>query len=100
MSVKVTADRNQVAIVTETTGDTTEERTYFLDPAVCVDMANLMLKCATECGIDVRMQTDGVTDARRLQLVKRCELVIKSLSGRKPQYIAFQVVDTILSEVL
>lgn len=101
LSVKVTGDRTQVAILTETiTADVKEERGYFLDPVQCVDIANLMLKCAEECGVTVKMETAGISDEKRLRLYKRTEHVIRSLSGRKLNVMAPQVVDTILAEVL
>lgn len=101
LQVKVNGDRNQIVILAETvSGDVKEERSYFLDPAQSVDFANLMLKCAEECGVVVQMQTEGISDEKRIRLYKRTEHIIRSLSGRKLNVMAPQVVDTILAEIL
>lgn len=101
LTVGPTEDRAAVAINAQTSsaGDT-EDRNYFLDPVQAVDFANAMLHAAEDCGVEVQMQTMGISDEKRMRLVKRIELIMRSLSGRKPQYVAFQVVDKILSEVL
>lgn len=101
LQVQVTADRSQIAIVTTTeNGGTKEERTFFLDPAQSVEFANLMLKCAEECGVEVRMETTGISDEKRIRLIHRTAHVIRSLGLRKPLYTAAHVVDTILAEVM
>ena len=101
LQVQVTADRSQVVIVTtaENMG-ISEERSFFLPPHMAVDIANLMLHCAEECGMIVKMETAGISDEKRLRLYKRTEHVIRSLSGRKLNLMAPQVVDTILAEIL
>lgn len=100
-SVETNADNTQVVIGAQTAsaGDT-EDRNYFLDPVMAVDIANAILHCAEDCGVTVQMQSTGISDTKRLRLIKRAEHVIRSLSGRKLPTIAAHVVDTILSEIL
>lgn len=84
---------------TQSAGDT-EDRNYFLDPYQAVSIANAILHCAEDCGVEVQMQSLGISDEKRLRLYKRAELIIRSLSNRKIPYTAAQVVDTVLAEVL
>jgi hypothetical protein len=101
LSIELNGNRDMVVIRAQTeTGDQAEERCYFLDPYASVEFANTMLHLAEECGVEIQMQTTGISDVKRLRLIKRCEHVIRSLSGRKLPYMASQVVDTILAEVL
>lgn len=101
LTVAPNGDSTAVIIGAQTTsaGDT-EDRAYTLDPVMAVDFANSMLHAAEDCGVEVKMQTLGISDEKRMRLVRRIEIMMRSLSGRKPQYVAFQVVDKILSEVL
>jgi len=101
LSVQADKDNTMVVICAQTTsaGDT-EDRNYFLDPAQSVEVANAILHVAEECGVTVQVQSMGISDTKRLMLIKRCDHVIRSLSGKKSSYIAAQVVDTVLSEVL
>lgn len=99
--VETNQDKTQVIIGAQTSsaGDT-EDRHYFLNPVQAVDVANAILHCAEDCGVEVKMETLGISDVRRLRLIQRCEHILRSLSGRKSTYIASQLVDTVLSEVL
>ena len=101
LTIEANDDRSQVIIraITESAGQA-EERCYFLDPYASVEFANTMLHLAEDCGVEIQMQTMGISDVKRLRLIKRTEHVIRSLSGKKLQYMAAQVVDTVLSEVL
>lgn len=101
MSVETTDDNELVVICAQTVvaGDS-EDRSYFLSPAHAVEFANAMLHAAEVCGVVVEVQSTGISDVKRARIIKRCEHVIRSLSGRKPFYVSVQVVDTVLSEVL
>lgn len=101
LSIETNDDKSQVIIRAQTeTASQAEERCYFLDPYSAVEFANTMLHLAEDCGVEIKMQTLGISDVKRLRLIKRCEHVIRSLSSKKASYISSQVVDTVLSEVL
>jgi hypothetical protein len=101
LTVAPTDDKAAVVIGAQTSsaGDT-EDRAYHLDPVMAVDFANSMLHAAEDCGVVVQMQTLGISDEKRMRLIRRTELMMRSMAGRKPFYVAAQVVDKILSEVL
>lgn len=77
---------------------------FFTLPAgEAVAMANAMLHAAQECGADIRFEVEKpvVSDAKRLALVKRAELIIKSMGAVKDkQKMAVAIVDSILGQVL
>lgn len=101
LSIVTNDDHTQIVICAETeTGGVKEDRSYFLDPYQSVEIANTILHLAEECGVEIQMQTTGISDIKRLRIIKRCEHVIRSLSGKKAYYISAQVVDTVLAEVL
>lgn len=101
LSVQTSDDKQQVIIGAQTdTGNQTEDRSYFLGPAQAVEIANSIMHAAEECGVEIKVQTTGISDTKRLMLIKRTEHIIRSLSGKKLPYIASQVVDSILTEVL
>jgi hypothetical protein len=101
LSVQTSEDKQMVVLGAQTkvAGDT-EDRSYFLAPVQAVEIANSILHSAEECGVEIKMQTLGISDEKRLRLIKRIEMVMRSLSGKKLPYMAAQVVDTILTEVL
>lgn len=101
LSIEANDDFTQIIIRAQTvTNDQSEERCYSLDPYQSVEFANTMLHLAAECGVEIQMQSTGISDVKRMRLIQRCEHVIRSLSGKKLNYMAAQVVDTVLSEVL
>lgn len=101
LSIETNDDFTQIIIrANTTTNNQAEERCYFLDPYQSVEFANTMLHLAEECGVEIQMQTTGISDVKRLRVIQRVEHVIRSLSGKKATYVASQVVDTVLSEVL
>lgn len=101
LSVQIADDKQTVVIGAETiAGDNREDRSYIISPTMAVDIANALLHCAEDCGVEIKMETLGITDAKRARIIKRCEHVIRSLSNRKPLYVSCQVVDTVLAEVL
>jgi hypothetical protein len=101
LSVQTNDDRTMVIVGAETlSGDSKEERSYFIDPVTCVSVANAMLHASEDCGVTVEVQRTGISDERRFRLYKRAELIMRSLGNRKLDYAAAQVVDTILSEVM
>lgn len=101
LSVQCNDDNSMVIIgaQTSTAGDT-EDRSYFLVPEQAVEIANSMMHAAEECGVEIKVQTMGISDVKRLRLIKRVEHVMRSLSGKKGLFVASQIVDTILTEVL
>ena len=101
LSIETNDDKTQVIIRALTvTNDLSEERCYLLDPYQSVEVANTILHLAADCGVEIQMQTTGISDVKRMRLIKRVEHVIRSLSNKKLPYTAAQVVDTVLSEVL
>lgn len=101
LRVETNDNNTQVVISARTiTNDVVEDRTYLLDPVQSVDIANAILHCAEDCGVNVQVQTEGISNERRLRLIQRTEHVIRSLSGRKLNIMSSHVVDTILAEVL
>jgi hypothetical protein len=101
LSVQTSVDKQQVIIGAQTkAGGDVEDRNYFLAPVQAVEIANAILHASEECGVEVKMQTMGISDVKRLRIIKRVEHVIRSLSSKKTMYTASQVVDTVLAEVL
>lgn len=101
LSVQTSLDKQQVIIGAQTkAGGDTEDRNYFLAPEQAVEIANAIMHASEECGVEIKIQTMGISDTKRLMLIKRAEHIIRSLSGQKLPYIATQVVDSILAEVL
>ena len=101
LSVQISEDKSQLIICAKTeVGDDVEDRNYFVEPVNAVEMANALLHGAEDCGMEIKMQTMGISDEKRVRLITRCEHVIRSLAGKKVPYVASQVVDTILAEVL
>lgn len=99
--VQVT-EGNEVAIQTErSVGDGTEFRSYTLQPAQAVEVANAILNAAQACGVEIQVQSAPiVTDRQRMALVNRAGLIMRSMTGRKVEQIAMHVVDQVLSEIL
>jgi len=101
LSIETNDDHTQIVIRAQTeTGNQAEERCYFLDPYQSVEFANTMLHLAEDCGVEIQMQTTGISDVKRLRIIQRVEHVMRSLSNRKPKYAACQIVDVVLAEVL
>ena len=101
LSVELTSDNSQIVIRASTvTNDLTEDRSYFLEPVTAVEVGNALLHGAEDCGLELKVQTTGISDQKRIRLITRCEHVIRSLAGKKVPFVAAQVVDTILAEVL
>lgn len=101
LSVQTNDDRTLVIVGAETmSGDSKEERSYFINPAVSVGVANAMLHAAEDCGVVVEVERTGISDEKRFRLYKRAEMIMRSLGNRKLDYAAAQVVDTILNEVM
>lgn len=99
--VETTDDKSQVVIGAQTTaGGDTEDRNYFLDPYQAVEIANAILHAAADCGVEIKMETTGISAEKRARLIQRTAHVIRSLGNRKLMFTAAQVVDTILTEVL
>lgn len=101
LSVQLNEDKTQLIICAKTyAGDDVEDRNYFVEPVNAVEMANALLHGAEDCGLEIKTQTTGISDVKRMQLITRCEHVIRSLAGKKVPFVAAHVVDTILAEVL
>lgn len=101
LSVELTTDKSQIVIrATTQTGDDTEDRSYFLEPAIAVEVGNALLHGAEDCGLELKVQTMGISDTKRMRLILRCTHVMRSLSGKKTPFVSAQIVDTILAEVL
>jgi len=79
----------------------TEQERYIFDPANAVELANAMLRSATACGVEIKFEVERpkITDKQRAAMITRAVHVMRSLSGRKPEFIATHVVDTVLSGV-
>lgn len=101
LNLEVSGDLKQIIIRAKTAsaGDS-EDRTYSLDPYSAVEFANTMLHMAEACGVEIQMETKGISNEKRNRLILRTTHVMRSLGNRKPLVVASQVVDTILSEVL
>lgn len=101
LSVQTNDDATMVIIGAQTSvaGDK-EDRSYFLDPYQAVEIANSILHASEDCGVEVQMQTTGISDMKRMRLVKRVEIMLNALEKKKHSYTAAQVVDIVLTEVL
>lgn len=100
--VKTSGDYQTVIIGAETTAnDQVEERSYVLAPTVAVEVANSILHAAELCGVEVHVQTNrGISSMQRLALIARAGHIMRTMSGRKADKIALQIVDSILAEIL
>jgi len=80
----------------------TQDGEYVFSPAVAVEIANTMLEAVKRLGHQVVVEhaPRQITDQQRANLITRCGHVVRSLNNKKPLYIAQQVVDTVLAEIL
>ena len=94
VSVKV-IDREGKVIIQTDGGN------YLFDPGSAVAFANSILAAATNCGaeIEVMAKPKPISDEQRMRLITRCSHVLRSLQGKKEELIAYQIVDTILSDI-
>ena len=85
---------------TEVAGDS-ENRSYTLQPAHAVSVANAILHAAELCGVEVQVQTSHpITTMQRLQLIHRTGHIMRTLAKQKPEKICTHIVDSILAEIL
>jgi len=98
-----TSEDNQTVVleaVYERGGDK-DVRHYLLPPETAVNIANSMLHAAELCGVEINVQSDRhISDMQRLQLIARTGHIMRTMSGRKAERIAVQIVDSILAEIL
>lgn len=76
---------------------------FTLPPDMAVAMANSILHAAQECGADIKFEVDKpvISEAKRMALVKRVGLIMRSMERVKDKdKVALQVVDSILSAIL
>lgn len=96
--VQVPDDRKTVILGSQYQG---EERHCLLTPERAVEVANSLLHAAEQCGVEVQVQTTHhITDMQRLQLIARVGHIMRSMSGRRPDRVALNIVDSILAEIL
>lgn len=100
--VEVPDDKQTVILGAEfESGGDKDVRHYLLTPEGAVEIANSLLHAAEVCGVEVHVQTyNHVSDLKRVQLIARTGHIMRSMSGRKAERIAVQIVDSILAEVL
>lgn len=94
VSVKVTDREGKVIIQTD-------DGNFLFGPGDAVAFANSILAAATACGaeIEVMTQPKPISDEQRARLVTRCSHILRSMKDKKTELIAYQIVDTILSDV-
>lgn len=73
------------------------------DPSNAVDVGKQFIDMAVECGANVEIVAPRpqVTREKRARMIQRTEHIYRSMmeKGRKPHFIAQQVVDTFLAEM-
>lgn len=79
----------------------TENSRYIFNPYSAVEFANAMLKAAEACGVKVQIEAERqpITELQRARLIARTTVMLNSLQGKKNQYTAMQIVDTILAQI-
>lgn len=82
----------------------TPQGVYKLEPSVAVNVSNAMLGLVGALGYEVQVQTEPrtITDQQRMLLINRVGHIMRSMATLKqrPHYIAIQIVDTILAQVM
>ena len=81
--------------------DSTEGRFVF-EPGGAVQFANALMHAAEACGAEIQIEVDKgprITELKRATLIARTVHMLRSLQGKKPEYAAMQIVDTILSGI-
>lgn len=82
----------------------TETGNYVFQVGQAVEFANAMLACARACGAEIQVQVEqrNLSPKQYTMLVVRTANIVRSLEQQKKghEYIAKQVVDTILAAVL
>lgn len=104
MSDKPAVEETQRIEVYDASGSViieTETSRYIFNPYSAVELANAMLRCAEACGVKIQIEAERppITALQRARLITRTSHVLRSLQGKKLEYTAMQVVDTILSEL-
>lgn len=102
LAVETTEDNQAVVLCAEyESGGGKDIRHYLLPPELAVGIANSMLHAAELCGVEIHVQSDRhISDMQRLQLIARTGHIMRTMSGRKAERIALQIVDSILAEIL
>lgn len=98
----MSVDGQQVMVESETiTGEDVDTRRYIFTPEKAVEVATAILRAAEACGLQITMQTaPHISSMQRMALIKRTELIMRSMSGQKLDRMAMQIVDSILAEIL
>ena len=72
------------------------------EPGQAVAFAQALIECAVACGAEVKVEVERpkLTDMQHHALIRRTELVLRSMRDQSPAKAAPHIVDTILAEVL
>lgn len=105
MNVKLkvyATDANVVVVQSETvSGEDVDIRSYTMPPEQAVGVANAILQAAEHCGVTIQVDSAPViTPMQHAALVKRAEIIMRSMTKAPPGMVAKQIVDTILAGVL
>lgn len=92
-------DRDGVVVMADM-----RDHSYIFEPGQAVEIANALMRAAEACGIEIQVQVAPrlITDQQRNTMIVRTELMMNSLEKQKrnKKYIAMQVVDSLLAELL